>query len=69
MAEKKAAEKQAHDFQMTFGLTDEGKLTLAALERFADWERADFIPDAARAAYLQGRRSVIAYIHTQLKGE
>ena len=64
-----ADEKTRHDFQVTFGMTDEGKLTLAALERFAEWDRADFIPDPARAAYLQGRRSVIAFIHTQLKGE
>ena len=64
-----ADEKTRHDFQVAFCLTDEGKLTLAALERFAEWDRADFIPDAARAAYLQGRRSVIAFIHTQLKGE
>lgn len=68
MAKRTKEQIQAY-FQRTFCMFDEGKVTLQELEDFVEFDRAEFCSDPAKAAYLQGRRSVVCFIHNIIKGE
>lgn len=69
MSKKRSPEELQAYFQRTFCMSDEGKVALRELEKFVDFDRADFCSDPAKAAYFQGRRSVVCWIHNIIKGE
>ena len=68
MAERTKEQLQAY-FQRTFCMFDEGKVTLQELEKFVGFDEAEFCSDPVKAAFLQGRRSVVCWIKQVIKGK
>lgn len=49
--------------------SDHGRIVLEHLGTFALDDQYDFCPDARKADFIAGRRSVVTYIRAILKGD